>query len=115
MPRDEASITHYLLEKVMYFTVVMNTAYRAPRVGYDGIRRTNALMTSDHSQDTLCPLCGTVNRCAMAAGKSASACWCQGVAFSAEALSRIPEASRNKHCLCEACATRAHAQTEPAR
>jgi len=61
-----------------------------------------------------CPLCGGPNGCAPAAsGSFASGCWCKEVVFSKDALARVPEAARNKACLCRACAT-GHPDEAPA-
>lgn len=72
-------------------------------------------MESTRPLDQTCPLCGGANDCAMAAGRPADTCWCQGVSFDPEALARIPEASRNRHCICKRCATQAGDLAEPAR
>jgi hypothetical protein len=57
---------------------------------------------------TRCPLCGASNQCVMAgspgAGDPALPCWCTQVAFDRAQLARIPDAARNKACLCPACA-----------
>ena len=52
-----------------------------------------------------CPLCGQPNACAMATpGQAASGpCWCTLVPFSADLLKQVPEAARNKACICAAC------------
>ncbi|PIT83173.1 cysteine-rich CWC family protein [Limnohabitans sp. 15K] len=54
-----------------------------------------------------CPLCGQPNACAMAmpqAGAEAPGpCWCTRVQFSADLLKQVPEAARNKACICAAC------------
>ncbi|MES2974505.1 MAG: cysteine-rich CWC family protein [Pseudomonadota bacterium] len=59
----------------------------------------------------LCPLCGQANRCAMEVERETGVrqppCWCTQASFSAELLSRIPPASRNKACICAACAASA--------
>ena len=60
-------------------------------------------MSEPDPLEKICPLCGGDNQCAMAVGKPAESCWCQGVTFDPEALARIPEASQGKHCVCEAC------------
>jgi hypothetical protein len=64
-----------------------------------------------------CPLCGQANRCAMEVeretGVKQPPCWCTRVDFSAELLARIPEASRRKACVCQACALTG-ADTRPA-
>jgi hypothetical protein len=56
---------------------------------------------------SVCPLCGQPNQCAMEQGEGDAApvpCWCTNVVFTAELLQRIPEAARNKACVCQACA-----------
>jgi hypothetical protein len=63
---------------------------------------------------SVCPLCGQPNQCAMAQREGDSApvpCWCTNVVFTAELLQRIPEAARNKACVCQACAVRAADQS----
>jgi hypothetical protein len=59
-----------------------------------------------------CPLCGTPNGCAMAAGSDAEACWCMSVELAGGVLERVPEAARDKACVCAACA-RGEAKTGP--
>lgn len=49
-----------------------------------------------------CPLCGEPNDCGMAAGNSA--CWCFGVTIPGEVLERIPDAAKDKVCICRRCA-----------
>jgi len=51
-----------------------------------------------------CPRCGEANECAVAAGKSVSACWCFGTAIPRERLAELPEASRGEVCICRRCA-----------
>ena len=59
---------------------------------------------------THCPLCGRANLCAMQAerltGVKQGPCWCTQVDFNRAVLARIPEAARDKACICQACATR---------
>ena len=59
-----------------------------------------------------CPLCGQPNACAMATPQTATQgaeavhagpCWCTRVHFSADLLKQVPEAARNKACICAAC------------
>ncbi|MDP4613444.1 MAG: cysteine-rich CWC family protein [Limnohabitans sp.] len=54
-----------------------------------------------------CPLCGQPNACAMASPSTEAAasgpCWCTRVQFSADLLKQVPEAARNKACICAAC------------
>lgn len=59
-----------------------------------------------------CPLCGTPNGCAMAAGADGGKCWCLSVEIAAEVLARIPDAARDKACVCAACA-RGESPSEP--
>ena len=49
-----------------------------------------------------CPLCSGDNACAAVKGEAA--CWCFDVTFVPEFLERIPEAARNKACVCRGCA-----------
>lgn len=58
---------------------------------------------NQHLPQTLCPLCGGDNQCAIAAGKPPETCWCQNATISAEALAAVPEDAVNKVCLCPAC------------
>lgn len=51
-----------------------------------------------------CPLCGEPNACGLLAGQQQ--CWCQDVQIAPAVLEEIPEAQRNRQCLCRACATR---------
>lgn len=53
-----------------------------------------------------CPLCGAENGCAVAAGRSVSACWCNGAKAPRDILDGIPPESRGKACLCSRCAGR---------
>jgi len=57
----------------------------------------------------LCPLCGQGNACGIAAGQSS--CWCQELAIEPRVLDRIPEAARDKACICAACAKSAREAT----
>jgi hypothetical protein len=50
-----------------------------------------------------CPLCGQPNACAMAGASAPGPCWCARVHFSADLLAQVPEAARNKACICAAC------------
>ncbi|PUE40592.1 cysteine-rich CWC family protein [Limnohabitans sp. Bal53] len=54
-----------------------------------------------------CPLCGMPNACAMACGDQVATgpCWCTRVQFSADLLAQVPEAARNRSCICQRCAT----------
>ncbi|PUE06374.1 hypothetical protein B9Z51_16295 [Limnohabitans sp. T6-5] len=61
----------------------------------------------------LCPLCGQVNACAMAASPAqvSEPCWCTRVHFSTELLNKLPDAARGKACICQACAQQAAQRT----
>ena len=54
-----------------------------------------------------CPLCGQPNACAMAPTNTGATapgpCWCTQVQFSTDLLKQVPEAARNKACICAAC------------
>jgi hypothetical protein len=56
----------------------------------------------------VCPLCGAANDCGLAAG--ASTCWCFTATIPAAAIAQVPEAARDRSCICAACA----GQTEAA-
>jgi hypothetical protein len=65
-----------------------------------------------------CPLCGQPNACTMMTpGQVASGpCWCTLVQFSADLLKQVPEAARNKACICAACVAASHAPSlEPSQ
>jgi hypothetical protein len=59
----------------------------------------------------ICPVCGEPNGCGIAAG--ATTCWCFTASIPASALERVPEAARDRSCLCAACAGQT-AATPPA-
>ncbi len=68
----------------------------------------NELRAPDTPDPARCPLCGGPNRCALetqrSTGEPQPPCWCTQVTFSAETLARVPDAARQKACLCQACA-----------
>ena len=59
---------------------------------------------------TICPLCGSANRCAMEqeriTGKEQPPCWCLKVDFSDSVLQSIPDSALGVACLCSACAAK---------
>jgi hypothetical protein len=55
-----------------------------------------------------CPRCGEANECAVAAGKSVSACWCFGARIPRELLADLPEGTRGETCICSRCAAARH-------
>jgi prepilin-type N-terminal cleavage/methylation domain-containing protein/prepilin-type processing-associated H-X9-DG protein len=57
----------------------------------------------------LCPLCGGPNGCQLCAPvASHGPCWCYRVAIPAELLTRVPENSRDRACICRACIGKFH-------
>ncbi|KAA1188363.1 cysteine-rich CWC family protein [Pseudohalioglobus sediminis] len=66
----------------------------------------------DHVKADKCPLCGGDNACAIAAGRAAETCWCQGVVISAAALESLPPEERGVRCICETCATQGSQDSE---
>lgn len=59
---------------------------------------------------TVCPLCGSANECAMetekATGMAQPPCWCSTLSIDARLIEQIPKASRGLACICPACAQR---------
>jgi hypothetical protein len=53
---------------------------------------------------TVCPICGSANECAIAAGRSAESCWCMTAEISPDVLATIPEEAQGKVCICRRCA-----------
>jgi hypothetical protein len=51
---------------------------------------------------SVCPLCGSDNACGLVAG--AGSCWCFTASIPVAALDRVPEAARDRRCICAACA-----------
>jgi hypothetical protein len=59
------------------------------------------LEAAQPAQDT-CPLCGGPNGCGLAAGDTT--CWCFTASIQPAVLERIPDADRNRSCICATCA-----------
>jgi Cysteine-rich CWC len=59
---------------------------------------------------SLCPLCGNANQCAMEIEKETgikqAACWCVGMDFSADLLAQVPVFAQGQACICAACAAK---------
>ena len=51
---------------------------------------------------TRCALCGGPNDCGVALGQAE--CWCFCTPIPAELLARVPEAERDRVCVCRRCA-----------
>ncbi|MFC1749281.1 cysteine-rich CWC family protein [Pseudomonadota bacterium] len=67
-------------------------------------------MTSDI--DTVrCPLCGEINRCAMAGDEknTGTPCWCSKEIFPQALLNKVPPEQRRKACICRKCVEAYHA------
>jgi hypothetical protein len=58
----------------------------------------------DFEDTTQCPLCGSPNECAVAAGRSAETCWCMTATIDPDTLASIPEEAQGKVCICAKCA-----------
>jgi len=51
-----------------------------------------------------CPLCGAANECQLCSpAASKGACWCARVEIPGALLARVPEAARNRACICRKC------------
>jgi len=62
-------------------------------------------MTSASIDESRCPLCHELNRCASETGDGAR-CWCMSAEIPKEALRLVPDELKVKSCICQACATR---------
>ena len=51
-----------------------------------------------------CPICGELNECAIAAGRSPESCWCMTVSIDPDVLASIPSEAEGKVCICATCA-----------
>jgi Cysteine-rich CWC len=71
------------------------------------------LEKSSKIDQSLCPLCGNPNHCAMEiekeTGINQAACWCVGMDFSADLLEQIPASAQGQACICAACAAKSKA------
>ena len=57
--------------------------------------------------ESVCPLCGQANQCAIAAGQPAEGCWCMAPGSVApEALALLPPEQQGKACICPTCGSR---------
>ena len=52
---------------------------------------------------TRCPFCGDSNRCARAADREATQCWCGPEKFPRNLLERVPESAVRRACICQRC------------
>ncbi len=63
----------------------------------------------------ICPLCGGPNDCqlcTLAAHKCP--CWCASLEIPSELLARVPEALRNRACICHKCVASFQLEHKPA-
>ncbi|WP_037040358.1 cysteine-rich CWC family protein [Pseudomonas sp. BAY1663] len=60
---------------------------------------------SDPVDSSRCPLCGQPNQCAQCDPGAAQPCWCFSTRIPAELRESIPDAARNKACICARCAS----------
>ena len=65
----------------------------------------------DYTDTTKCPLCGSDNECAVAAGRDPDSCWCMSVVMSPEVLESIPPQAQGLVCVCARCATGSSGKT----
>ncbi|OBZ15959.1 cysteine-rich CWC family protein [Bacillus sp. FJAT-26390] len=60
-----------------------------------------------------CPICGKPNECGIkAVQEEAADCWCFRENFPKSLLQQVPEADRNKACICKSCAMAHQNQTK---
>lgn len=58
---------------------------------------------SDPVDPARCPLCGGLNRCALAEGRSIHECWCATEYIPPELLATVPSALYGRACICAGC------------
>ena len=63
---------------------------------------------------SLCPLCGEANECQLCSPAAYKGpCWCAQVEVPAELLAQVPEALRNRACICAGCVAKFHERKSP--
>lgn len=60
---------------------------------------------SKYDDRAKCPLCGSANECAVAAGRAPESCWCMTATMNPGALASIPPEAQGKVCICPRCAS----------
>lgn len=72
-------------------------------------------MSSDaEPQAKLCPLCGKPNGCMLAGHKTYKGpCWCTTIRVPGALIALVPEAARNKACICRKCVEDWNARQNP--
>lgn len=63
------------------------------------------MKTEADFSDSICPLCGKGNQCAMSTGDKSVECWCMDAKIEAETLGKLPAQWQGKVCICQACAS----------
>ncbi|MGH8418904.1 MAG: cysteine-rich CWC family protein [Pseudomonas sp.] len=62
-------------------------------------------MTTSSTRPDICPVCGQSNRCTLADPRTVDRpCWCFTETIDPAVLAALPEALRDKACLCPRCA-----------
>ncbi|OUM09227.1 helicase [Pseudomonas syringae] len=62
-------------------------------------------MTTAQTDTLLCPVCGFSNQCSLADPRTVDQpCWCFSERIDPALLAALPDAVRNKACLCPRCA-----------
>ncbi len=59
----------------------------------------------NYDDQNKCPLCGSNNDCAVAAGRDPDSCWCMTATMNPSALTSIPQEAQGKVCICAQCAS----------
>jgi Cysteine-rich CWC len=66
--------------------------------------------TNPSLNQSLCPLCGKFNQCAIeiekATGVKQGACWCVGMDFEADLLAKLSPQAQGGACICASCASK---------
>ena len=85
---------------------------RGPSIGRAAAEESGMPTLSDHDIPgslTSCPLCGEPNDCGRVAGLER--CWCMTERIPPSTLEQVPTDTRNRVCICRACATKALSPT----
>lgn len=63
--------------------------------------------------ESLCPVCGGANQCAVAQGLPPGQCWCMNAHIAPAALAAIAPQHQGRRCICAACARPPAPQGKP--
>ena len=62
------------------------------------------MMIMNTLDPAICPICGQPNGCRLAAAIPApEPCWCTKIQISEKVLRRVPEAAKDRACVCRPC------------